>query len=51
MPASPAADPILKRFRAAPDVLYGDRIERVMLFGSRARGDRGRTPTTTWRCF
>ena len=32
-------DPILKRFRAALDVLYGDRIERVVLFGSRARGD------------
>jgi predicted nucleotidyltransferase len=39
MPASPAADPILKRFRAALDTLYGDRIERVVLFGSRARGD------------
>ncbi|HEY3908666.1 MAG TPA: nucleotidyltransferase domain-containing protein [Stellaceae bacterium] len=32
-------DPILKRFRAALDQLYGDRIERVVLFGSRARGD------------
>jgi predicted nucleotidyltransferase len=39
MPASPADDPILKRFRAALDTLYGDRIERVVLFGSRARGD------------
>jgi predicted nucleotidyltransferase len=39
MPASPAADPVLKRFRAALDTLYGDRIERVVLFGSRARGD------------
>ena len=39
MPASPAADPVLKRFRAALDVLYGERIERVVLFGSRARGD------------
>ena len=39
MPASPAADPILRRFRAALDTLYGDRIERVVLFGSRARGD------------
>ena len=34
-----AADPILKRFRAALDAIYGDRIERVVLFGSRARGD------------
>jgi Xaa-Pro aminopeptidase len=32
-------DPILKRFRAALDRLYGDRLERVVLFGSRARGD------------
>jgi predicted nucleotidyltransferase len=39
MSASPAADPILKRFRDALDALYGDRIERVVLFGSRARGD------------
>jgi uncharacterized protein len=38
MPAY-AADPILKRFRAALDRLYGNRIERVVLFGSRARGD------------
>ena len=34
-----ANDPILKRFRAALDELYGDRAERVVLFGSRARGD------------
>ena len=39
MLASPADDPILRRFRAALDRLYGDRIERVVLFGSRARGD------------
>ena len=39
MPASPAVDPIMTRFRAALDALYGDRIERVVLFGSRARGD------------
>lgn len=39
MPASPAADPVRKRFRAALDELYGDRIERVVLFGLRARGD------------
>jgi len=32
-------DPILKRFRAALDETYGDRLERVVLFGSRARGD------------
>jgi predicted nucleotidyltransferase len=34
-------DPILKRFRAALDEMYGDRLERVVLFGSRARGDVG----------
>lgn len=39
MPARPADDPILKRLRAALDEVYGDRIERVVLFGSRARGD------------
>jgi predicted nucleotidyltransferase len=33
------ADPILRRFRAALDAAYGDRIERVVLFGSRARGE------------
>src|ERR1700758_1320655 len=32
-------DPILKRVRAALDQIYGDRLERVVLFGSRARGD------------
>jgi uncharacterized protein len=32
-------DPVLVRFRAALDDLYGDRIQRVVLFGSRARGD------------
>jgi predicted nucleotidyltransferase len=32
-------DPVLRRFRAALDRLYGARIERVVLFGSRARGD------------
>ncbi len=34
-----AADPVLVRFRAALDELFGDRVERVVLFGSRARGD------------
>ncbi|MGO9985689.1 MAG: nucleotidyltransferase domain-containing protein [Rhodomicrobium sp.] len=33
------ADPILSRFRAALDETYGARIERVVLFGSHARGD------------
>src|SRR5438552_17681965 len=39
MPAIRIDDPILKRFRAELDALYGERIERVVLFGSRARGD------------
>ncbi|MGH8555927.1 MAG: nucleotidyltransferase domain-containing protein [Methylococcales bacterium] len=33
-------DPIiLSKFRAALDDLYGSRIERIVLYGSRARGD------------
>jgi predicted nucleotidyltransferase len=32
-------DPILSRFRAALAETYGDRLERAVLFGSRARGD------------
>ncbi|MGA3341994.1 MAG: nucleotidyltransferase domain-containing protein [Methylocella sp.] len=33
------SDPILKRFRAALDEIYGNRLERVVLFGSHARGE------------
>jgi predicted nucleotidyltransferase len=33
------SDPILNRFRAALANAYGDRIERVVLYGSRARGE------------
>jgi uncharacterized protein len=32
-------DPVLVRFRKALDDMCGDRLERVVLFGSRARGD------------
>lgn len=39
MPALALHDAVLQRFRAALDLLYGDRLERVILFGSRARGD------------
>src|SRR5208283_1533193 len=35
----PQDNPILTRFRAALAEVYGDRLERVVLFGSRARGD------------
>ena len=30
---------VLTKFRAALQALYGERIERVVLYGSRARGD------------
>ena len=36
---NPENNPILKRFRATLDEIYGERLERVMLYGSRARGD------------
>lgn len=39
MPMTVTDDPVLMRFRKALDVMYGDRIDRVVLFGSRARGD------------
>jgi predicted nucleotidyltransferase len=39
MTVRPCDDPVLKRLRAALDQVYGERIERVVLFGSRARGD------------
>jgi predicted nucleotidyltransferase len=39
MATTPADDPILRRFKAALSAVYGDRIERVILFGSRARGE------------
>jgi len=39
MQANPKDDPVLKRFRAALGEAYGDRLERVVLFGSRARGE------------
>ena len=35
----PPTDPVLARFRAELEVMYGDTLERVVLFGSRARGD------------
>jgi predicted nucleotidyltransferase len=36
---NPIDDPVLSRFKAALDAIYGSRIERVVLFGSRARGE------------
>jgi predicted nucleotidyltransferase len=35
----PADNPILKRFRATLEEIYGGRLERIVLYGSRARGD------------
>ena len=32
-------DPVISKFRAALDDLYGEQIDRVVLYGSRARGD------------
>jgi predicted nucleotidyltransferase len=32
-------DPVLVRFRRELEVVYGDGVDRVVLFGSRARGD------------
>ena len=34
-----ATDPILAEFRRTMQELYGTRIERVVLYGSRARGE------------
>jgi predicted nucleotidyltransferase len=39
MPTTQIHDPVLARFRTALDEIYGNRIDRVILFGSRARGD------------
>jgi len=39
MTSQATADPIIVRLRAALNAAYGNRIERVVLFGSRARGD------------
>ena len=42
MSIRPVDDPVLVRFRRALDAVYGNQIERVVLFGSRARGDAAR---------
>jgi predicted nucleotidyltransferase len=39
MAASITADPVLVRYREALGEVYGDRLERTVLYGSRARGD------------
>jgi predicted nucleotidyltransferase len=35
-----STDPVLNQFRTAVTARYGDRVERIVLFGSRARGDQ-----------
>jgi predicted nucleotidyltransferase len=39
MPTTRVDDPVLIRFRQALTGVYGSKLERVVLFGSRARGD------------
>ena len=34
-----AIDPVLTRFRTTLSEIYGERLDRVVLFGSRARGE------------
>ena len=41
MDAAVTIDPILRSFREALAELYGATLDRVVLFGSRARGDAG----------
>ena len=41
MPPAVADDPVLARLRTTLTGLYGSRLERVLLFGSRARGEAG----------
>lgn len=36
---NPAIEPIVREFKAALQVLYGERLRDVVLFGSYARGD------------
>jgi hypothetical protein len=45
------SDPILASFRAALDELYGDSLERAVLFGSPHAEMRTKIPTTTWLSF
>jgi predicted nucleotidyltransferase len=39
MSGEPSEDSILRHIRTSLRMIYGDRIERLVLFGSRARGD------------
>jgi len=46
VPSAATSEPVLRRLRAELERLYGDRLERVLLFGSRARGDA--RPDSDW---
>lgn len=46
MPALVAQHPVMTRFRQALEAAYGARLERVVLYGSRARGDA--RPDSDW---
>ena len=39
MSVNVAVDPMLARFHQSQEKMYGDRLERLVLFGSRAHGD------------
>lgn len=39
MRSNPTDDPVARRFKAALAAMYGERLDRVVMFGSRARGD------------
>lgn len=39
MLGKPQDDPVLMHFQVAVREMYGDRVERLVLYGSRARGD------------
>jgi uncharacterized protein len=43
---APTEEPVLRRLKAELERRYGDRLERVLLFGSRARGDA--RPDSDW---
>jgi uncharacterized protein len=43
---APTEEPVLRRLKAQLERRYGDRLERVLLFGSRARGDA--RPDSDW---
>jgi len=51
VPGAAADAKVLRRFRAALDELYGDPIERVVVFGSCARGMRTMGLITISRYF